>query len=663
MIERHRQWVNLYNANLDAAPAHRESLATLRKQLQQWERAHMDPAPIPVTSERQTKAWLVREDASHPTARTPRPIRPVDAASSRFVSPHQGAGPRGGNTAPILGRLHSAAPHVDLAPLIDPNPTFNPQGAKLALSMWRHGLAPRPRWHLARLPGGIYSPWIWQRRRMDDAESLSEKRPSFSEPSEEVVASDMEPPSELVARNWSWAKKMYANAVFSFITLLTTYTSGVYSPGIKEMRRDFIVSTEVAQLGTSLYMFALGFGALLWGPLSQTMGRRPVFLMSLVGMTCFNLGVCLSPDMHTLLVFRAMAGFSCSATFVNVAGSIVDMTTERDRIPYNSIFRAVTFMGPVLAALLGAVAVHESTWRWNLRSIPIASFVCLVLYALTVPETYLPILLEHKRLKDEEDLEELAEHHSWWVRQAHHWQHLMPRKAFWEVLWRRVRESLPLPWTLLFREPLVMVVTFYTSLLYGLLYASLLFFPTVWGEMRGLTAIQVGYTYFAVLAGFLLSTLIVGLWIQNVNYVRAYDEGRHEPELRLRFGLFSIFFVPVGLFIFAWTAPFPHVHWIGPCIGIVCFSFGMLAVFNSWMAYLTDTYSNNTAAVIAILTFCRSLLAGGFPLFTQQMIAAMTFQGAMSMFAGIAVPLTGAGLVMALYGNRLRHKSKYAVYG
>ena len=68
------------------------------------------------------------------------------------------------------------------------------------------------------------------------------------------------------------------------------------------------------------------------------------------------------------------------------------------------------------------------------------------------------------------------------------------------------------------------------------------------------------------------------------------------------------------------------------------------------------------AAALSINTFCRSALAGAFPLFTRQMLVAMTFQGAMSMFAGVTVPLTAIGLIFARYGGRLREHSKHAVH-
>ncbi|WFD31348.1 hypothetical protein MSPP1_002383 [Malassezia sp. CBS 17886] len=555
--DRHRQWVNLYNANLDASPAQRESLPKLRKQLEAWERAQAVAAASPTRSsahgDKQHRQWIWKT---------------WDAHFRIMVDTEKPAGAEAPGDAPL------------------------------------------------------------------DASS--------------VAAKD----ARLNPRLWPLWRKVWANFVYNFMTLVMTYITGMYSPGVSAMRKDLPVSFEVAQLGTSLYMFGLAGGSLLWGPLSQTLGRRPVFLLSYAGVTLFNLGVCLADDVTGILVCRAFAGIMSASTFCNIAGSIVDMTTERDRIPYNSMFRFTTFAGPPLAALLGAVAVQDSTWRWNLRTAPILSFASLALYALTVAETYPPVLLHHEQM------------HEAAVAQGRSsvWEYL-PSHATLGLLRARMRDALTAPWVLLFEEPLVAIICFYTALMYGLLYGSLLFFPQVWQGNRSLTPVQVGYTYFAVLLGLALSTAIVGFFIQSRAYMKAYDRGTNTPELRIRSGGWAIVFVPVGLFMFAWTAPFPHVHWIVPCISIVCFAFGMLSVFNSWMAYLTDTYSNNTAAVIAINTFCRSSVAGAFPLFTHQMVDRMTFQGAMSMFGGISIPLTFMGLFFGLYGGRIRAHSKHAVYG
>lgn len=466
-------------------------------------------------------------------------------------------------------------------------------------------------------------------------------------------------------QNWLLCYKVYVLFVYVLLTMVTTYTSGAYAPGIPSMRKDFHVSAIVAQLGTSLYMFGIGAGTLLWGPLSQTLGRRPVMIIAYTAHICFALGVCLAQNIETLLVCRFFGGTMGSVCFPNIAGGIVDMTTSRDRSPYNTCFRLTTLLGPALAALLGNVAVHDSDWRWNLRSLPIINACVLLLYVITVPETYMPLVRARQELMAAElqAISEMTHHQPVSTSRVH----TLLRRCVWskndlQELGNNFASQLTMPWVMLFKEPIVMIVCLYTSILYGLLYGSLLFFPYVWGEIRGFTPVNMGYVYFSVMLGYLLSGLLIGSFLQHRDFARAWDNGENTPELRIKSHLWTELFVPVGLFIFAWTGPFPEVHWIAPCIGLLCFAFGMMSVFNGWMSYLGDTYATNVAVVIAINTFCRSSLAGAFPLFTNQMLHSMSFQGAMSLFAGITVPLSAVGIMFACYGHQLRIHSMRATH-
>ena len=482
----------------------------------------------------------------------------------------------------------------------------------------------------------------------------------------EISTHTVGPPVKVYSpRDWPVPRKVLTFVVLFMLAFVSTYSSGAYSPSISGVQKHLGGSTEVAQLGTSLFMFGIAFGSLIWGPLGQTIGRRPVFLIAYSALTAFNVGVCVAQNMATILVCRFFAGFCGAAAFSNLSASINDFTTVRERNPYNSFFRFATFSGPVLAALLGSVAVRDSDWRWNLRSLPISVFVALVIYAITGAETS-PQAVAANAQRYEADRQALDatlhEEKGMFQRFALVARNHLPSRASLRTLAQAFRYELSVPWILLFEEPVVMVACFYTSMLYGLLYGTLLFFPYVWTTLRGFDQVQTGYTYFAMLASFLLYTVVLGCRVQHVAFQRAFDKGEQYPELRIQVGSWSLLTVPIGLFIFAWTGPFEHVHWIAPIIGIFILSFGMMYVFSSWLAYLGDSYGNNAAAVIGINTFLRSLVAGAFPLFTHQMVTRMTFQGAMSMFGGVSIPLTVVGYVFCVYGPKLRARSKHAVH-
>lgn len=61
--------------------------------------------------------------------------------------------------------------------------------------------------------------------------------------------------------------------------------------------------------------------------------------------------------------------------------------------------------------------------------------------------------------------------------------------------------------------------------------------------------------------------------------------GKPPAEARLIPMMLSCWFIPIGMFIFAWTS-YPHLHWIGPAIGGFPVGFGFIFLYNSCNNYL-----------------------------------------------------------------------------
>lgn len=89
-------------------------------------------------------------------------------------------------------------------------------------------------------------------------------------------------------------------------------------------------------------------------------------------------------------------------------------------------------------------------------------------------------------------------------------------------------------------------------------------------------------------------------------------------EARLIPMMISCWFIPLGLFIFAWTS-YPHLSWVGPCLGGLPIGFGFIFLYNSANNYLVDSYQHLAASALAAKTFLRSFWGAGVVLFTEQM--------------------------------------------
>lgn len=90
-------------------------------------------------------------------------------------------------------------------------------------------------------------------------------------------------------------------------------------------------------------------------------------------------------------------------------------------------------------------------------------------------------------------------------------------------------------------------------------------FPYVWQLIRERSPEYASLAYLALLGGFTIGALLIGSWVQDVQFKREYDEMRYTPESRIGPATWVGFLVPIGLILFAWTAPFDSECARGSC--------------------------------------------------------------------------------------------------
>lgn len=114
---------------------------------------------------------------------------------------------------------------------------------------------------------------------------------------------------------------------------------------------EFDVSSTVAILPLSIYVFALALGPVVGGPLSETVGRYPVYVGSVMLGTLFTLGVGLSPTFSGVCVLRFLAGFCYAPTLSIAAGTLNETFTPIKRALPSAIFILTPFLGPGIGSV------------------------------------------------------------------------------------------------------------------------------------------------------------------------------------------------------------------------------------------------------------------------------------------------------------------------
>lgn len=81
--------------------------------------------------------------------------------------------------------------------------------------------------------------------------------------------------------------------------------------------REFSFSREVGALTISIFVVGYCVGPLLWGPLSEAVGRKPVFVGTFLVYTAFQVGSALAPNTAAVLIFRFLGGTFAAAPLAN----------------------------------------------------------------------------------------------------------------------------------------------------------------------------------------------------------------------------------------------------------------------------------------------------------------------------------------------------------
>lgn len=101
--------------------------------------------------------------------------------------------------------------------------------------------------------------------------------------------------------------------VLSLLLGLQPVTTDLYLPALPAIARDFGAAPAQAQLSLLALLLAFGIAQLVWGPLSDQIGRRRVLLLGLTGYTAAAIGSALSTSMEILVGWRILQGASMGA--------------------------------------------------------------------------------------------------------------------------------------------------------------------------------------------------------------------------------------------------------------------------------------------------------------------------------------------------------------
>ncbi|RKP47749.1 multidrug effflux MFS transporter [Pararobbsia silviterrae] len=149
----------------------------------------------------------------------------------------------------------------------------------------------------------------------------------------------------------------------------------IYVPALPAMAHAFATSPQAIQSSVTGYMAAYAFGQLVFGPVADAYGRKPVLAF---GLLMFTIGCVLSlaaPNLETFILARALQGFGIASTNL-LAKAIITDSFKGHAMMHAFTYMAIAWgVGPIIAPVIGAHLQTLFGWRSCLVFLLVYGFV------------------------------------------------------------------------------------------------------------------------------------------------------------------------------------------------------------------------------------------------------------------------------------------------
>jgi DHA1 family bicyclomycin/chloramphenicol resistance-like MFS transporter len=171
------------------------------------------------------------------------------------------------------------------------------------------------------------------------------------------------------------------------VTMTGTMAMHIFVPAMPAAAVDLRASPSVIQSTITLYIVGLAAGQLIYGPLSDRFGRRPVLLFSLA---VYVLGLVLAIPVTSvggLIAARVVQSLGACGALVLGRAMVRDSSTGDDAVRRLAAVMIAMTMTPAIAPAIGGAISGWFGWRAIFAFLAVIVAGLLVLIAFTLPET------------------------------------------------------------------------------------------------------------------------------------------------------------------------------------------------------------------------------------------------------------------------------------
>ena len=167
-------------------------------------------------------------------------------------------------------------------------------------------------------------------------------------------------------------------------------STDLYAPSLPYLTEHFSTTAELMKLTISLNLIIYGFAQLLFGPMSDRFGRRPVFLWSIALFSLASVACAFAKSIDQLLLARVLQGFFAAAEAVICLAVFKDLFTEQEQVKGFAIYGSAIALTPAIAPILGGYIHIYLGWEYNFYLIAVVGVLTAFMIFYFLPESTTP---------------------------------------------------------------------------------------------------------------------------------------------------------------------------------------------------------------------------------------------------------------------------------
>jgi DHA1 family bicyclomycin/chloramphenicol resistance-like MFS transporter len=175
--------------------------------------------------------------------------------------------------------------------------------------------------------------------------------------------------------------------VLGLLSAIGPFAIDMYLPALPSIAGDLKASTAATQMTLMAFFMAFGVCQIVYGPLSDMIGRKPPLYFGLVVFGLGSVGCALAPSVEWLIAFRVLQGIGASAVMVIPRAIIRDLHTGVEAARLMALVMLVFSVAPILAPLTGSALIVPFGWRAVFVAVTIVSALTFLLVLTSLKET------------------------------------------------------------------------------------------------------------------------------------------------------------------------------------------------------------------------------------------------------------------------------------